>query len=331
MQRRGNYGIMGSGNEYRLEKESDQMRTSQKFWGLMAPAVLCTALWGSAAPCIKLGYRLFEIPAGDAFSQLTFAGWRFLLAGVLTLMVAVVLGRRPLLPNRSNIGAILAISLFQSMIQYVCYYIGLSYTTGAKGALLSGTQTFFAILFAHFLRRDDRIDLPKAVGCVLGFAGVVLLQVGGDLGGFSLKGDGLVLLSAASAGMGALVSRVVSPGRDPIILTAWQLIFGGGLLLALGYGGGGSIGTITLPGLVLLGYMIVLSAAAFTIWTMLLKKWPVGKVALYSFLIPVFGAVFSAIFLAETNWSLRSWGALALVSVGIAVASWVRPDKQHTA
>ena len=54
------------------------------------------------------------------------------------------------------------------MIQYVCYYIGLSHTTGTKGALLSGTQTFFAILFAHLFLADDKLTRPKAVGCILG-------------------------------------------------------------------------------------------------------------------------------------------------------------------
>lgn len=293
----------------------------QKLLKLTLPAILCTALWGSAAPVIKLGYGLFQIPAGDAFSTLVFAGWRFTLAGVLTLVIAALLGRRHLLPTRENIGAILSISLFQSMIQYVCYYIGLSHTTGTKGALLSGTQTFFAILLAHVLLKGDRITRNKALGCVLGFSGVVLLNFGGTLGGFSLLGDGLVLLSAASAGMGAVVSRGMTKGRDPMVLTAWQLGFGGVFLLGLGYGGGGSIGTVTAAGALLLGYLVLLSSVAFTVWTVLLKVWPVGKVVLFSFLIPVFGALLSALVLAETNWTLQGWAALALVCGGIVLAN----------
>ena len=41
----------------------------------------------------------------------------------------------------------------------------------------------------------------------------------GGLNGFNLTGDGLVLLSAVSAGAGALVSRIYTPGRDPMLLT----------------------------------------------------------------------------------------------------------------
>ena len=298
------------------------MQKHHKLFTLILPAILTTALWGSAVPCIKVGYALFGI-GSDSFSQLVFAGWRFAMAGILTLLIALLIGKRSIAVNRSNIGAILSICLFQSMIQYVCYYIGLSHTTGTKGALLSGTQTFFAILFAHIFLPNDKLTLTKTIGCLMGFSGVLLLQ----LGGFSLMGDGLVLLSAASAGMGALVSRVMTPGRDPMVLTGWQLTLGGIFLLALGYGGGGSIGTLSIKGCLLMLYLVILSSAAFTIWTTLLKKWPVGTVSLYGFLIPVFGAILSAIFLSERSWTLQSWCALGLVSTGIAAANYTKKTK----
>ena len=292
---------------------------------LYMPAILCTALWGSAAPCIKKGYELFEIAADVSFSQLLFAGWRFALAGVLVLIVAKLKGHR-ILPVRSEWKPILWISLFQSMIQYICYYIGLSATTGTKGAVLSGTQTFFALIFAHLFLKNDKLNRQKALGCVCGFAGVLVLGMGG-LNGFNLLGDGLVLLSAMSAGAGALVSRIFTPGRDPMLLTGWQLLLGGLLLGGIGVAGGGHLGAVTLTGVLLLGYMIVLSAAAFTIWTALLGKYPVGRVSLFCFLIPVFGAIFSALVLGENIFTLRNLAALALVSGGIAIANYVRGSK----
>lgn len=292
---------------------------------LYMPAILCTALWGSAAPCIKKGYELFEIAADASFSQLLFAGWRFALAGVLVLIVAKLKGHR-ILPMRSEWKPILWISLFQSMIQYICYYIGLSATTGTKGAVLSGTQTFFALIFAHLFLKNDKLNRQKALGCVCGFAGVLVLGMGG-LNGFNLLGDGLVLLSAVSAGAGALVSRIFTPGRDPMLLTGWQLLLGGLLLGGIGVAGGGHLGAVTLTGVLLLGYMIVLSAAAFTIWTALLGKYPVGRVSLFCFLIPVFGAIFSALVLGENIFTLRNLAALALVSGGIAIANYVRGSK----
>lgn len=278
-------------------------RKNNTLLSLVLPAVLCTALWGSAAPCVKKGYELFEIAAGDSFSQLVFAGWRFTLAGVLVLLVAACMGHR-IRPKRGEYRAIFMISLFQSMLQYVCYYIGLAGTTGTKASVLSGTQTFFALLLAHALLENDRLTRRKTLGCVLGFAGVFVLGLGG-LDGFRLHGDGLILLSAVSAGAGALVSRIYTPGRDPMLLTGWQL----------------ALGSVTAGGAALLGYMIVLSAAAFTIWTALLGRFPVGRVSLFGFLIPVFGAVFSALVLGENIMTVRNLLSLLLVSGGIALAN----------
>lgn len=292
---------------------------------LYLPAILCTALWGSAAPCIKRGYALFSVAADAPFSQLVFAGWRFALAGLLVLIVTRLKGRR-IMPHRDELKPILWISLFQSMLQYVCYYIGLSGTTGTKGSVLSGTQTFFALLLAHFLLPNDKLTRRKTIGCICGFAGVLALGFGG-LNGFNLTGDGLVLLSAVSAGAGALVSRIFTPGRDPMLLTGWQLLIGGGFLLGVGTLGGGALGTVNLGGVLLLGYMIVLSAAAFTVWTALLGKFPVGKVSLFGFLIPVFGALFSALVLGENILNVRNLTALVLVSGGIAVANSTAKQK----
>ena len=250
-----------------------------------------------------------------------FAGWRFTLAGVLVLLVAACMGHR-IRPKRGEYRAIFMISLFQSMLQYVCYYIGLAGTTGTKASVLSGTQTFFALLLAHALLKNDRLTRRKTLGCVLGFAGVLVLGLGG-LDGFRLHGDGLILLSAVSAGAGALVSRIYTPGRDPMLLTGWQLALGGTFLGLLGRLGGGALGSVTAGGAALLGYMIVLSAAAFTIWTALLGRFPVGRVSLFGFLIPVFGAVFSALVLGENIMTVRNLLSLLLVSGGIALANSV--------
>lgn len=49
--------------------------------GMLTAAILANLLWGSAAPCIKLGYRYFAIAGEDIMSQILFAGVRFTLAG----------------------------------------------------------------------------------------------------------------------------------------------------------------------------------------------------------------------------------------------------------
>ncbi|MFR8353293.1 MAG: hypothetical protein ACLVB1_12200 [Blautia obeum] len=63
-------------------------------------ALLCCLLWGSAFPCIKIGYRLFEVDAADTASQILFAGCRFMLAGILAAGIGSVMEGRFLRPER---------------------------------------------------------------------------------------------------------------------------------------------------------------------------------------------------------------------------------------
>ena len=69
----------------------------------------------------------------------------------------------------------------------------------------------------------------------------------------------------------------------------------------------------------LLIYMAMISAVAYTLWGILLKYNPVGKVAVFGFTNPIFGVILSAVFLGEKNQAFGVQGlvALVLVSVGI--------------
>ena len=80
-------------------------------------AMICCALWGSAFPCIKIGYQLFQIEGNDVSSQLLFAGYRFTLAGLLTILIGSLMNRRPLLPQKPSWLRIIKLSLFLTVNQ----------------------------------------------------------------------------------------------------------------------------------------------------------------------------------------------------------------------
>ena len=70
-----------------MEKTNEKKDFIQKTWVVCVLALVCTFLWGSASPCIKLGYALFKIPSSETWTQVLFAGTRFVLAGVLTILI----------------------------------------------------------------------------------------------------------------------------------------------------------------------------------------------------------------------------------------------------
>ena len=86
---------------------------------------------------------------------------------------------------------------------------------------------------------------------------------------------------------------------------------------------GGSISGVSFQGYVLLLYMALISAVAYSVWSVLLKYNSVSKVAVFGFTTPIFGVVLSAAFLHENSslsW-LQSLSALALVCAGIYIVN----------
>ncbi|MBI4858363.1 MAG: DMT family transporter [Acetobacterium woodii] len=284
---------------------------------VFALATLCCLLWGSAYPSVKIGYVLFDINTTGA--QVLFAGYRFTLAGILTWIITSIFYQRIIVPQKEEWGSMISLGLVQTTLQYIFFYIGLANTTGVKAAIINATSTFFAIFFAHLILKNEKMTWAKIFGCILGMAGVIIIQLkGGQIdSGFSLMGDGFLFLVCVVSALGAVMTRIFTQKIDAMILTAYQLMIGGVVLIIVGLSMGGEITQITIPGMLLLGYLAVLSAAAFTIWTMLIKHNPVGVVAIYGFMIPVFGVMLSGIFLGEQFLNLRIIIALAFVSFGI--------------
>ena len=83
---------------------------------------------------------------------------------------------------------------------------------------------------------------------------------------------------------------------------------------------------VWLPGSVC--YLVLLSAVAFSLWTTLLKYNPAGRVAVFNFLIPLFGTVLSVLLLGEDTLQPRILGALVLVCAGIALVNYKKENKQ---
>ena len=281
-------------------------------------AVLCCFLWGSAFPAIKGGYALLHVAKSDTAAQMLFAGWRFLAAGLILLVLAAV-GRKPLVPPRDQIAKVVGLGFVQTTLQYVFFYVGLAHATGVKSSIMNATGAFFGVILAHFLYANDRLNRRKVLGCLLGFAGVVVVNLGGkglDFD-FTLLGEGFVVIAAFVLAAASIWGKTISQTMDAMVMTGWQLGIGGLGLLAIGYAGGGALEGFDVRSLGLMAYMAGLSAAAFALWSLLLKHNPVGLLAVFNFLIPVFGVLLSALFLHEPVLAWKNAAALVLVCGGI--------------
>jgi len=282
-------------------------------------AVLCTMLWGSAFPAIKIGYELLSIEAHDIASQMVFAGQRFFLAGVLLLVLARILGRHKGNFTVSKMRQIVLLGLTQTSLQYVFFYIGLAFATGVKASIINSTVTFFSVILAHFIYTNDRITGRRALGCLIGFTGVFIVNFNESLLDFhfTLAGEGAIVMAAFVLAAATIYGKKVSQGIDTMLMTAWQLAIGGVALLLIGLAFGGQPGHFDMQSAMLLLYLAILSSAAFAIWSALLKYNSVGMVTIFNFLIPIFGSLLSSFFLNETILEWKNMLALILVCSGI--------------
>lgn len=280
-------------------------------------ALLCILLWSSAVPMVKLGYAAFGIGENTSvFTKLLFAGTRFTLAGALVLAVGSAAQKKPLLFTRAEAGRVLLFGLFQTFLEYLFYYIGISHATGTMTAIITSMPAFVVVLAAPLFFSGDHLGTGPLLGVAAGFAGIVLASAGSGLR-FTLTGEGFLLISTLASATSSMLSRKYSQQISPVLLSGWGLFLGGGALTVIALAGGGRFSQVSPRALLILCYLFSLSAAAFSVWAALLKYNPAGKVCIFNSLSPLFGALLSALMLGENAFTPRILLALALVCTGV--------------
>ena len=181
-------------------------------WVVAIGAIISCALWGSAFPCIKIGYKLLNIASDNVSTQILFAGVRFTLAGVLSIVFESIIERRVLLSKKSSIGNILKLCMMQTVIQYLFFYVGLAHSSGVAGSIITGTNSLLTILIACFVFHQEKMTLPTMTGCVIGLAGVVVANLGGGSIGtqMHLNGEGFVFIAALFYAISAIYMKKYS-------------------------------------------------------------------------------------------------------------------------
>ena len=295
-------------------------------------AVLCCLLWGSAFPCIKLGYQLFDIPSGDSSSQILFAGIRFTLAGILVILAGSIMQGKLLKPSKTAIPKVLKLCMFQTVLQYIFFYIGLAHITGVKGSIVNAVNVFFTILVSCLLFRLEKLDRQKLVGCIIGFAGVIIVNLGGEFDmSFTFLGDGFLMISAFAYALSSVLIKIYGKDENPVMLSGYQFAAGGLIMILAGLAMGGRLNAVTFQGILLLLYMAFISAGAYTLWSLLLKYNPVSKVAVFGFCTPIFGVILSAVILGEsTSFQLKTLIALMFVCVGIIIVNYKKKQENFS-
>ena len=268
-------------------------------WVVLFALTAATA-WGWAYPLIKLGFAEFGITQQMTGSKMLFAGIRFSLAGLIVLTIAACT-KRPFRPTRPRDWSyILLFALLNTTLHYTFFYIGLSFSEGARASILNSLGTFLLVLLACLFFKSDRLTLRKVLGCAIGITVILTLNVGhSGSGSFTFMGDGMIVLNALCSAFAGLMTRGLSHRVDVFVGTGYSLAIGGALLTIPALAMGGTLPHINSMGITYLILLIGISALGFALYNKLISCNPVGKVAIFNSLIPVVGTITSCLCLGE--------------------------------
>ena len=281
-------------------------------------AVLCTLLWGTAYPLIKLAYADMNIVAVS--DKLLFAGLRFLIAGLMVFVVCFFMRKNVFDIEKSREPKILLYSLLLTVFHYTFNYIGVGNASATKTSVLSACSAFFGVLLGPIFFKDEKLNFNKILGCIIGAVGIIVVNLSFFSGTFTFLGEGFVLIATLCSATGSLYGKKVSKGKI-FEVTAWQLFVGGIILcvVSLLFDANIAFGT---SGVLELLFLAFVSAASFSLWTALLVYNDSGKIMIYNLLIPVFGTMWSYIILGEQDiFSPLYIASLLLVCIGIVLVN----------
>ncbi len=302
-----------------MNQEQTRISIFQRPAWVVVLALTAAIAWGWAFPLIKVGFNAFGITADMTGSKMLFAGIRFAMAGLIVLSVARSSGRSFKAARAGDWRFILSFALINTTLHYFFFYVGMSHSEGSRAAILNSLSTFLVVLLACACFKSDRLTSRKIIGCVVGFCGILALNLGGaESGQFTWLGDGMIILNAIFSAIASLMTRGLGRRVDVFVGTGYSLTIGGLLLIVPGLILGGTLPNVNMLGIVCLLLLIAISALCFALYNKLLSLNPVGKVAIYNSLIPVVGAVTSCLCLGESFY-LKYALAGGLAAIGIYI------------
>ena len=283
---------------------------------------LCSSLW-------MLGYTGLRRQYKAVWQALRTRGGRFVALGALLGGSLLLEGRLPAMPKGKILAECCALGLWQTTAQYAFFYSAVALLTGAFGGILNSTQSFLGVIFAHFLYgRADRMTPAKALGCGIGFAGVLIATLGNH-GGGSARGVAYMLIATVLFTLAGPWNKSVTRRADSFAVCFVNLFVGGAALFLLGAVLGGRLEHWSVLSVLDLLALAFICGAGYIVWALLMKNNPVSRIAIFGFVNPVVNVLLSALINGEPLFRWQYLGALVLVCIGIWLVNKAPAKKER--
>jgi len=275
----------------------------------LAALVSMVVIWGYSWVLMKIALRYAH--------PFDFAALRCGIGAAMLFAIVKLQGRRVALASyRMAFGlGTIQVALFVGLTHFALLYAG-----PGKTSVLVFTMPFWMIVFAHFILHE-RMRGAQWVAVAFAFAGLALIVAPWRL--TSLTGSLLAVAAGAVWAISAVFSKKWPTGVDPLIFTAWQLLFGTLWLAALAWIHPHPPIRWTLEFVVALGVASVFATAiGWWLWTYVLANTRAGIAGLSSLGIPVISVLSSALQLGERPPPIELAGMVA-IGIALAMLGWL--------
>lgn len=273
-------------------------------------------LWGSLYPVVKLGFSAYGIAStGDI---LLFAGVRFTISGAAICLWKLISDRKGFRSAKASLGPVLLSGVFAIILHYSFNYLGLSLTDSSKTALLKQVGALFYVCFSFLFFKEDRLTVRKLIAVLLGFLGIIAINVDQSSIRFNL-GDGLILLASFCTVFSNVISKKALRRVEPVTMTGISQLFGGVVLLIVGGAMGGTM-AFPMQKSYILVYICAATIVSYCMWFGAVRTGELSKLYIIKFAEPVFACIIGAVLLGENIFRVQYLAAFVLISLGIYIS-----------
>lgn len=214
----------------------------------------------------------------------------------------------------------LVLGLLNNAIPFTLLFFGQTQMGAGLASILNATTPLWTVIIANIVTDDEKMTVPKIVGCLLGLAGMLLLIGPSAISGFGAPvwAQLAIILAAISYGFAVIYAKRFK-GTPPVVtatgqLTASSLIMLPVILLV------DQPWTLEMPPvrilLVILSLAVLSTSIAYILYFRIVSSAGATNASLVTLLVPPSAILLGVIFLGE-RMTLVSLGGLALIALGL--------------
>jgi len=273
---------------------------------LIIAIILLYTTWSSTYLAIRIAVR--------TISPLTMTSLRFLSAGFLMYVIALIMGEKQ--PTRKEIigGSIVGIILFLVSNVMLCY-AEQSVSSGLSAVAVSSGAFWICLISGFFGRWPTKMEW---FGIAIGFAGIVILATGGEMKG-NMAGTIILLISSIAWAFGSVLSKHVAVPKG-FMGSAVEMLAGGISSFIALYATGGSLNIHPSQESVwALIYLITIGAmVGFSAFMYVFQNARPALASSYSY-VNTIGAVILGVFILNEKIGMREIAAIAVVIAAVVI------------